>query len=409
MSRSAEKRTGAGGNFDPTTLGFPAYVSQTAGPNGQIFPRFDVSGGFAGLGPNGYNAFSQNPFAHDITGSLVKIVGAHSIKFGGEFRKIYSNFYQYGRPSGYYSLDNTWTQDVAQTTVDGTNTGNPYASFLLGLVGSGYTEHTPSAASSSGYFALYAQDDWKVSKKLTLNLGLRWDVEIPRTERYNKLSYWDPTVPNPLASVTPAVGVNCPHCSQLMGAMFFPGSTGKYGRHQGPTQLHDFAPGSASLTTPAMAWWFAVVSESSMPLQTYRRPEPRAVWGIRASKAQPIWLPASTTKLRSMPRYPILIPSRAPGSVTICHRVRRVARSPRSAAESQTRSSLLIGIPTIFSGTSRSRMPCLPKPPWRSATWAITGCFWSMGIRAQTSISCRLRTWLWGMHSSPRFRTRSVS
>lgn len=242
VSRSAEKRTGAGGNFDPTTLGFPAYVSQTAGPNGQIFPRFDVSGGFGGLGPNGYNAFSQNPFAHDITGSLVKIAGAHSIKFGGEFRKIYSNFYQYGRPAGYYSLDNTWTQDVAQTTVDGTNTGNPYASFLLGLVGSGYTEHTPSAASSSGYLALYAQDDWKATRRLTLNLGLRWDVEIPKTERFNKLSYWDPSVSSPIGSVTPAAGVSCPHCSQLMGAMFFPGSTGKYGRHQGPTQLHDFGP-----------------------------------------------------------------------------------------------------------------------------------------------------------------------
>lgn len=242
VSRSTEERTPAGGKFDPSTLGFPAYVSQTAGPNGQVFPRFDVADGFAGLGPNGYNAFSQNPFAHDITGSLVKIAGAHSLKFGGEFRKIYSNFYQYGRPAGYYSLDNTWTQDVAQTTTDGTNTGNPYASFLLGLVGSGYTEHTPSAASSSDYFALFVQDDWKVTKRLTVNLGLRWDVEIPKTERFNKISYWDPSVPSPLGGVTPAPGVNCPNCSNLMGAMFFPGTTGKYGRHQGPTQFHDFGP-----------------------------------------------------------------------------------------------------------------------------------------------------------------------
>ena len=51
VSRSTEERTPAGGKFDPSTLGFPAYVSQTAGPNGQVFPRFDVADGFAGLGP----------------------------------------------------------------------------------------------------------------------------------------------------------------------------------------------------------------------------------------------------------------------------------------------------------------------------------------------------------------------
>ena len=242
VSRSAEKRTGAGGNFDPTTLGLPAYVGQTAGPQGQIFPRLNLSDGFSGLGPNGFNAFSQNPFAHDITGSIVKIAGSHAIKFGAEFRKIYSNFYQFGLPTGQYNLDRTWTQDVAQSTEDGTGTGNPFAGFLLGLAASGDTDHTPSAASSSGYFAAFIQDDWKVTRRLTVNLGLRYDFEIPKTERFDKLSYWDPTVASPLGSVTPAPGVNCPHCANLLGAMFFPGTTGKFGRRQGPTQYKDFGP-----------------------------------------------------------------------------------------------------------------------------------------------------------------------
>jgi Carboxypeptidase regulatory-like domain/TonB dependent receptor len=242
VSRSYEERTGAGGKFDPTSLGFPAYVSQTAGPQGQIFPRFNVSDGFSGLGPNGFNAFSQNPFAHDVTGSIVKIAGSHSIRFGAEFRKIYSNFYQFGLPTGQYTLDRTWTQDVAQTTEDGTSTGNPFAGFLLGLTSAGDTDHTPSAASSSGYFATFVQDDWKVTRRLTVNLGLRYDFEIPKTERFNKLSYWNPLLPSPLGSVTPAPGVNCPNCGNLMGAMLFPGVTGQYGRHQGPTQRKDFAP-----------------------------------------------------------------------------------------------------------------------------------------------------------------------
>jgi hypothetical protein len=242
VSRSTEERTGAGGNFDPTSLGFPDYVSQTAGPQGQIFPRLNLSDGFSGLGPNGFNAFSQNPFAHDITGSIVKIAGSHSIKVGAEFRKIYSNFYQFGLPTGQFNLDRTWTQDVAQTTEDGTSTGNPFAGFLLGLAASGDTDHTPTAASSSGYFATYIQDDWKITRRLTLNLGLRYDFEIPKTERFNKLSYWDPSVPSPLGSITPAAGVDCPNCGNLMGAMLFPGSTGQFGRRQGPTQYKDFAP-----------------------------------------------------------------------------------------------------------------------------------------------------------------------
>jgi hypothetical protein len=203
VSRSYEKRTGAGGNFDPTTLGFPAYVSQTAGPQGQIFPRLNLGNGFSGLGPNGFNAFSQNPFAHDITGSIVKIVGSHSIKFGAEFRKIYSNFYQFGLPTGQYTVDSTWTQAFAGDNADSTGTGNPFAGLLLGLASAGDTDHTPTAASSSGYFATFIQDDWKATKHLTLNLGLRWDFEIPKTERFDKLSYWDPTLPSPLGSVTP--------------------------------------------------------------------------------------------------------------------------------------------------------------------------------------------------------------
>ena len=242
VSRSTEARTGAGGDFDPTSLGFPSYVSETAGPQGQIFPRLNVGDGFSGLGPNGFNAFSQNPFAHDITGSIVKIAGSHSIKVGAEFRKIYSNFYQFGLPTGQFSIDRTWTQDLAQTSEDGTSTGNPFAGFLLGLANGGDTDHTPTGASSSGYFATFIQDDWKVTSRLTLNLGLRWDVEIPKTERFDKLSYWDRSVPSPLGSVTPADGVDCPNCGNLMGAMLFPGSTGKFGRRQGPTQYKDFAP-----------------------------------------------------------------------------------------------------------------------------------------------------------------------
>jgi hypothetical protein len=244
VTRATVRRTGSGGNFDPTSLGFPASVSSTAGPNGQIFPRLNLANGFAGLGPNGFNAFSQNPMAYDVTGSIVKIVGAHTIKIGAEYRKLFENFYQFGLPSGQYNVDQSWTQLIANNTSGSSSTGNPFASFLLGLPSSGDTTHDPSVASSSGYVGTYVQDDWKVTRRLTLNLGLRWDVEIPRTERFDKLSYWDATLASPLqGQVTVAPGVNCPACSDLTGRMIFTNTPfSKYGRHQGPTEWRDFAP-----------------------------------------------------------------------------------------------------------------------------------------------------------------------
>src|SRR5271156_3200512 len=241
VSRQAYSRTTFGEPFDLGSLGFPASYVSTASVDGLIFPRFDVGNGYSGLGPNGYNSYYENPLAHDVQGSLVKIAGAHTVKFGAEFRKLYENFAQYGQPSGEFAVDQTWTQQIAGSS---NGTGNPIASLLLGLQNTGYMTHDPTAADASGYFALFAQDDWKVKKNLTLNLGLRWDVEIPRTERFNRLSVWDPNLPSPLqGAVTVPVGVSCPGCSDLMGQMLFAGTPeDPWGRRQAPTQWHDFAP-----------------------------------------------------------------------------------------------------------------------------------------------------------------------
>jgi hypothetical protein len=241
VSRQAYKRSTFGEPFDLGSLGFPASYVSTASIDGLIFPRFDLGNGYSGIGPNGYNSYYENPTAYDVTGSLVKIVGAHSVKFGAEFRKLYENFAQYGRPSGYFNVDQSWTQDIAGQS-DGT--GNPFASLLLGLPQSGNMTHDPTATDASGYVALFVQDDWKVTRKLTVNLGLRWDVEIPRTDRFNQLSYWDPTLPSPIVLAPGSFDpTTCPGCSDLMGQMVFVGTpASKYGRRQGPTQYHDFGP-----------------------------------------------------------------------------------------------------------------------------------------------------------------------
>ncbi len=237
ISRSYVTRTPYGSGFDPTTLGLPASLASVASSLDLQFPRFDIQN-TAGLGANGYVYLIENPFAHDVTASLTKVLNGHTIKFGGEFRKLYINFTQFGQPDGQFGVSQQWTQ---QNVLSSNGTGSSFATLLLGLVDSSNQTYDSTAASSSAYMAYYFQDDWKVSKTLTLNLGLRYEVEFPRTERYNRLSYWDPNLPSPLQGQVPASA--CLYCGDLRGQMLFVNQPGSlYGRSQAPTQWEDFGP-----------------------------------------------------------------------------------------------------------------------------------------------------------------------
>ena len=97
------------------------------------FPRFAFSNG-AALGNNGYVTLIENPMAHSLTGSITKIASRHTIKMGGEWRRLLLNFSQYGFPAGQFNFDQTWTQQILNNA---NGTGSPYASFLLGLPNGG--------------------------------------------------------------------------------------------------------------------------------------------------------------------------------------------------------------------------------------------------------------------------------
>ena len=240
FGRSSAYRIPYSDGFDIATLGMPAALAAAA--QAKEFPRFELSGNGTGgnenLGNEGWSRLYMVPMVHDVTANVTKILNRHSIKTGVEFRKLYMNFAQYAYPTGRWGFDNTWTQQNPFTS----GGGSGVASFLLGIPSWGAQEEDPTPATSSGYWGAYVQDDFKVSSKLTLNLGLRWDVEIPRTERYNELTYFDASLPSPIAGKVPA-SADCPVCSNLKGSMVFVGTPGaKYGRHQVPIQWHDFAP-----------------------------------------------------------------------------------------------------------------------------------------------------------------------
>src|SRR5208337_4592339 len=80
------------------------------------------------------------------------------------------------------------------------NTGSPVAALMLGAAKTGGTGIYLSEDTRSWFHGVYFQDDWKVTHKLTLNLGLRWEVQVPLRERYNRQAYFDYSAVNPISA-----------------------------------------------------------------------------------------------------------------------------------------------------------------------------------------------------------------
>jgi len=138
--------------------------------------------------------------------------GKHSLKFGGEFRRYRYNTYEPGPLSGDFTFTDRETSLPGFTS----KTGHPFASFILGAVDKGSRSvYTTEPGYRGGLYAFFAQDDFKATPKLTLNLGLRWEIPLPQREVLNRESGFDPTVPNPGADNIPGALVflgSCPTC-----------------------------------------------------------------------------------------------------------------------------------------------------------------------------------------------------
>ena len=221
--------------FDLSTLGFPKIVNEIASRNGNQFPSVDFGGAVSSLGPGGWNRNRNAGMIHSLSGSVTKILSRHTIKAGGEYRKSLLNVFNPGYPSGTFSFSSGWTQQEISTF--STTAGFPLASALLGLVASGRMSHDPVPAVASAYFAGYFQDDFKLTRRLTLNIGLRYDLDRPRTERYNQMSAFALYEPSPIAGKVPASA--CVYCGNLLGAMHFMDANN---RRQTPTDTNNFGP-----------------------------------------------------------------------------------------------------------------------------------------------------------------------
>lgn len=184
-------------DFNPiTALGLPSYLN-AAGSHVTPVISFGqyVSAGPNNLGQQGWSNANMERQTHDVLASLDYIAGRHEFKFGGEMRISQDNSFLPCCQHGMFSFDQFGTSEIP-----GSGGGDSLATFLTGTStdGSGEIQIPYAPAMTSRQYSGYALDNWKVSGKLNLNAGLRYDVEFPLTERHNALNYFDPIRPSPL-------------------------------------------------------------------------------------------------------------------------------------------------------------------------------------------------------------------
>jgi hypothetical protein len=175
--------------LDLTTLGFPASFNNAIGEGIRRFPRFDFncSGNCIGTPVgNGHTNEFRPVSSHFATAVLNWSKNKHSFRFGGEMR-IYreDDSFKSNNQSGQFIFDNTFTRQgsAAATDVEGLGA---FASFLLGYPTTMQIVRASDYSEYSKTWGFFAQDDLRLTSKLTLNLGLRWEFEQALTERQNK-------------------------------------------------------------------------------------------------------------------------------------------------------------------------------------------------------------------------------
>ena len=183
------------------TLGLPGYFDTSGIPQ---LPTIELSNytpaapSSANIGNQPWSVLRQGQETHHLIGTLSWVKGQHDFKFGAEGRMHRDNFTQPGVPGGLFTYDFSGTSEFPAS-----GGGDALASFLTGVGGPGswgqyeIPNYVSTQSFQSGGFI---QDNWKVTKKLTLNIGVRYDVSTPRSERYNRMNEVSLSVVSPITA-----------------------------------------------------------------------------------------------------------------------------------------------------------------------------------------------------------------
>ena len=244
-------------NLSGNKTGFDDYASPSASPRTCV-PLILFPGTAPNVNPNGYgggggggsnwtalttgnfNTKREYQTSHSITGSITKIRGKWAHKGGMEFRNLMSNYCRsragLGRDAVAVRAPGRQLQLPVRRRPAATSRPRRTTNAQRGvnaagmLLGTGVWWIRPGAnvdpAFAQKYFAVYSQNDWRPTAKLTVNLGLRWEVQPGPTDRFNRMSSWDFTAENSFGS---------------MGAIAFPGEDG-YSRNLWDTTYDNWGP-----------------------------------------------------------------------------------------------------------------------------------------------------------------------
>lgn len=198
LTRWEEPTIDNGVGFDPSTLGFPASFVAQMQP--KSFPR--INGVFGGMGSGNSGSYFKTLY-HNWNVSLTQVHGKMSFHYGGEARILQEASGGLGAQGGSFDFTGTnWTKHITDESSPGPGNGSAMAAFLLGLPNGGNFSRNTSRFDSQHYYGLYFQNDWRVTPKLTLNMGMRWDFERPFIERHHKIADdFDPSALNPISGL----------------------------------------------------------------------------------------------------------------------------------------------------------------------------------------------------------------
>jgi len=225
FQRTNNTTTPYSNGFDVSSLGFPAsFVRATQAAS---FPNFSFNDGMEGLGQSG---FANNPGQGISTEDQVSISrGRHMLKTGIDIRDLRGSQFNDSTPDGTFSFSSNTTGGPNAATPSG---GFALASMLLGFGSSGSVLTAPAISWQQVYYGFYFQDDLRVSSKLTINMGLRWEHESSRTESFNRevvgFAYNSPT------------GIQVPGYT-LNGGLMYAGKNGAPRGMYNP-DMHNFSP-----------------------------------------------------------------------------------------------------------------------------------------------------------------------